>query len=345
MSQVIQELEESLTVVPSPPTISVGELQTESTNRDSDAEAFDVVTSVALAGSPQIVVSHEKQSRHRSRNQLAWIRVGGLACSLLVIGVFIFAQRFGQGEKRLASSGNTNQLVDAMDRPRGDRTKAEQDPRGNTNGMLPANGEDNVDRRSNRRQDNGGDRPKAISPDEDSRKAEAENGEQHPSGGTTNGIVPAGSENDPQKDDSQAKQSKHDDVDISDGKPKDWIGNTTWIGGFGLQGGPTFGPSANRQVQFNDNGREVSISESSTGITVAVDGRVVEAANPAELSKKDAHAFQLYEQVFGITDIEKVPAISAIDLQRMQWEELREKHSGNPQMKSLIERIMGDNRK
>ena len=341
MAQVIKQLEESLTKMRSPPTIPVGELQKESTNRALDADAFDVASRVTSAECPQIVLSHDQPSRRRRRNQLAWIPVGGLACSLLVIGVLMVLQRFGRGERGFVSSGNTNVLADAIDMPRGGRMTAEKHPQGNANGMLPSNGEDNVDERSNRPQDIGGDRPRAISFNEDSRQAETENGQQHPSGRTARGIVPTGSEKGPKEGDSQTEQSNHNNVDTSDENPMDWSDRTTWSG-FRFQAGSSFTPSANRKVEFNDNGRKVSISENSTGITVSVDGRIVEAANPEELNKKDVQAFQLYEKVFGLANLNGVSPISASELQRKQLEGLRKKHAGNPQIKSLIERMLQD---
>lgn len=324
MSQVIEELEQSLAEMQSPQTSLVGELQNVSNNRVLHANTFDLASSVNPAGSPQIILSHDQPVRRGRRNRLGWIPVGVAACSLLLIAVLMFAQKVGQGERRMASSGNVNSLKEANSMPEGARMTSRQHPPGNTNGKPSAGGAD----------------PGMAKP---------ENEAQHPSDETAQdlamGVMPTKSAEDSIERDNAAEQLNQNDVDIDAQRPMDWIDGTTWASRFGIQGGPAFGPTGNRQVQFIDNGRKVSISEDSTGITVSVDGRVVEAANPAELSKKDAQAFQLYEKVFGITDQERAPAISAFELQRMQLERLRDTHSKNPQLKSLIESMLPDNSK
>ena len=98
-------------------------------------------------------------------------------------------------------------------------------------------------------------------------------------------------------------------------------------------------PLANRFVEFNDNGRRVSISQNSERIAVTVDGRVVEAPTPDALKKKDRRAYLLYEKMFGSPDIKDFPA-SAMNLQRDQIEKLLKAYAGNPQMKSVLEKML-----
>ncbi|MCA9139061.1 MAG: protein kinase [Planctomycetales bacterium] len=312
MLQVIEELGESLSAMQRPQTIPVGPSQKESSNRELYTNTFGVASSDSPAGSPQIVLSHDHPVRRGRRNRLGWISAGMAVCALLLIGVLMFVQKSGQGKRSLASSTSMNLLTDATDMHKAARMTAKQHPQGNISAKLPTHHD--VDGRINRPQD-------------------------------IEDEVPNVNDKNPKEFDNPTQQSNQNAVDNRVGKPMDWIGGTTWSTGFEFQEGSSFGPSANRQVEFNDSGRKVSISEDSTGITVTVDGRVVKAANVAELSKKDAQAFQLYEKVFGVTDMEIAPAISAFDLQRMQLERLRETHSENPQLKSLIERMLPDNRK
>ena len=334
MALVIEQLEESLTAMQSPQAIAAGELHRESTAHSLDAV---VAARATPPGSPQIVLTDDQPIRRRGRNQWGWVLVGGLACSLLMLSALLVAQRFGRGASGPVSAANANRPVNAIDMPAAERM-TEQPRRGNPEGRLQPNREDNVDRRSNRPQRIGGDQPQAITVGEDSRNAEPQRGEQRSRDAAAGNVAPHGSAQEPRAGDSPSAQSNRNDVVINEGKPLDWIGHTTWSGGFGFQEGSAFNPTANRRVEFNDNGRKISISENSGGITMSVDGRVIEAASPEELSKRDAEAYQLYQKMFDA--LPEASPLSPLDLQREQLNRLRKQHSGNRQMQLLIEKML-----
>lgn len=319
MFEVIEELEESLCVLQSPQAMPVGELQTASHNHALHTNTFSVASHPA--GAPQVVLSRDRPIRRRRRNRLAWIPAALAACLLLLIGVLIFVQKTETSNSGLASSGEASVSADG-------------------------------DGGSNRPPNIVGQGPRATAPDEDSGKAATDNEDRPSSGGTANDSatetapterVEEAREHDDQHDDQHddlADRSKPNGIGDRARKPMNWIGGTNWTGSFGVQGGPNFAPSAVRRIEFNDRGKSVLITEDGSGITVSVDGRVVKAANAAELSKKDARAFELYDKAFGVKDAESPAANSAWELQRMQWERLREMHSPNPQLKSLLDGIL-----
>lgn len=352
MSQLIQQLEQSLALLRSPQTTSVGELQNASTRQNGADASFPLVPQVTPARSRQLVRSRDQRIRRRSRSRRNWIPIAGLVCSLVLMGLLAFMQGFWPRMNALVSLGTTDVRADDIDVPVGDPMTAGPPPRENTEANLPTIGVGNVDASPIHPPDIGENPPPAIPRDEDSHRGETENGqltpserqpsEQQSSDRTATNLMPAGSEKELSEVDTRADRSSHSDVDISDGKPMNWIGGTTWAGGFGFQGGRNFGSAANRQIEFFDHGRRVSISENDKGIIVSVDGKLVEAATPAELKKKSAQAFQLYEKMLGLKGATRMPVNSAIELQRMQLEGLRENHSGNPQMKLLLERMLQD---
>ena len=110
--------------------------------------------------------------------------------------------------------------------------------------------------------------------------------------------------------------------------------------GFGKlpQGGPF--PPTNRFVEFSEGGKRVSITQNKDGITISLDGRVIEAADPDALKEKDPTAYKLYQRVVGSPNMRNMPSASAIGRQREHWESLLKKYSNNPQMKSVIERML-----
>ena len=117
-----------------------------------------------------------------------------------------------------------------------------------------------------------------------------------------------------------------------------WNGSSFFWSGALPQGGTV--PSTNRYVEFIDGGKRVSITQSSTGITVSVGGRTVEAASPAALKEKDLKAYRLYEKTLGSTDGQPAFSASVSEMQRDQLKNLLEQNSANPQMKQVLENLL-----
>ena len=109
--------------------------------------------------------------------------------------------------------------------------------------------------------------------------------------------------------------------------------------------------SENRSVSVTDNGRKVSITQNKTGITVTMNGKRVRAKNAAELKKKFPDAFKMYEKHMGGADNQQAtggvaaagggngPSDATI-LLREELTKMRDEHADQPQLKSLIEKML-----
>lgn len=349
MHEVIEQLEESLSLIRSQPMVPAVQLQKIS-NTGAPYTRNSAVASLAIPdASPQIILTYDKPSRRRKRIRLGWIPAGVAVCSLLLIGLLLFVQELGQSDSSLAYSDSKKSLIDANSKLNDNQTLANQQPGRNAKSKVPAFDADKSDNGSNSQQDIEVDEARASANNHESGKPKIDNQAQKPNGDNANdastGMAPTASKKESTQRSNQTRQSYQNDVDNHSGNSMDWFGGSIWTDGFGFQGKTTFGPSVNRHVQFTDNGKNVSISESSTGITVTVDGQTVEAAHLVELREKDPKAFQLYEKAFSVNDMQQVPINPAWELQRMQLEQLREAQPANPQLKSLLEKMLPNNKK
>ena len=111
--------------------------------------------------------------------------------------------------------------------------------------------------------------------------------------------------------------------------------------------------SRDRSVTVIDNGKEITIAESASGITVTVGEKTIRARNADELKKESAEAFQLYERHLNKPGTRR-EGIDAEDLLRGNLEEgtsaseqLRDKlkelqaeTSDDPMLQELIKRML-----
>lgn len=114
----------------------------------------------------------------------------------------------------------------------------------------------------------------------------------------------------------------------------------------------------NRSVSFSENGKSVTITESSdSGITVTttemIAGKekktVVKAANPEQLQKRNPEAYRLYkshmDNAQGAAGVDQGGEAGPGDARGMLREQLREQvkqNAGNPQMKAMLEKMLRD---
>ena len=99
-----------------------------------------------------------------------------------------------------------------------------------------------------------------------------------------------------------------------------------------------------------ENGRRISIIEDENGITISSGGRVIRAANAAELKKKNIKAFELYEKHLGAAAMEGAGGIAAggdaaggnaaVELMREQLQKQILENADNPQIRMLLERML-----
>lgn len=108
---------------------------------------------------------------------------------------------------------------------------------------------------------------------------------------------------------------------------------------------------ASRSISLNENGRHISITEDSSGITVTTnetaDGRQkkaeVKAANARELKQKNPEAYRLYESHLGQAQ-GRAGARGNTDARELLRNQLRKEikdNAENPQMKALLEKMLG----
>jgi hypothetical protein len=126
----------------------------------------------------------------------------------------------------------------------------------------------------------------------------------------------------------------------------------------GSSGRSSSGGGTSRSVSFNENGKSVTITESSdSGITVTIGEKtagkgkktVVKAANPQQLQKKNAEAYRLYQSHMdgaqgaagagqgGVAGTRDPKAI----LPEQHPAQLKQ-NAGNPPMKEMLEKMLRD---
>ncbi len=111
--------------------------------------------------------------------------------------------------------------------------------------------------------------------------------------------------------------------------------------------------SRDRSVTVIDNGKEITIAESASGITVTVGEKTIRARNAEELKKESAEAFQLYERHLNKpgtrregTDAEDLlrgnleEGTSASEQLRNKLKELQAETSDDPMLQELIKRML-----
>jgi hypothetical protein len=110
----------------------------------------------------------------------------------------------------------------------------------------------------------------------------------------------------------------------------------------------------NRTMSFSTNGRDVSIEENGSGITVKITevkgGRETKATvhvkSRAELEAKHPDAYQLYRDCFGAAADFSLPGsmqpMNALEMLRDQLRAQQESHRGNPQMQQILQEMIDD---
>ena len=116
-------------------------------------------------------------------------------------------------------------------------------------------------------------------------------------------------------------------------------------GAFDAMGGPgqfKSNSSSSRSFSTMENGHKVTITENKSGITVDVNGQTVRASNVDELRTNFPDAYQLYERHMrrGIGANNRMDARSLMQSELLK---MRDKNAANPQLRSMIERMMRNN--
>lgn len=113
-------------------------------------------------------------------------------------------------------------------------------------------------------------------------------------------------------------------------------------GGGGQPGVPgqfKINSAQNRSISIMENGKQISITENESGVTVFVNGRRVRTKDVAKLKKRFPESFEVYEKHLG-EEQRPVGDLDANDLMREEVLKLRDQNAGNPQLRSAIERLI-----
>ena len=319
MSQVIEELEEALTHLRVSQIETAPQLHPES-GTDSATESSDPALSPTLSSTPHLP-STDRPKRRRAI-PIGWIAAGSLALSLLAVFVLTQSQYFGRETVSLAADAGKSSSERKADGPTATKPSSSSNPK--------SEGTDTPNI------------PQAESSTEPNPRGEASEFPVDPFPTTPEGIeapgpMQAGGELELWQSTPPPEQSSSKGLDSAFGP---FLPKTNSFPGLGnLPQGSPF-PPTNRFVEFNEGGKKVSITQNKDGITISLDGRVIEAADPDALRERDPTAYKLYQRVVGSPNMRNMPSASAIGRQREHWESLLKKYSNNPQMKSVIERML-----